>query len=198
MPQYFNPYATMYPASYMPAMGYSGAMQNYANPAGQTNKPVCAMDWVEGEIEARGRTIPQGVSQYYLWDINQEKIYVKSLNQMGFPNPMRTIYYHFDGEQQALPGGQSSTGNYSGNAGGTVNPAEHNPTGTEINYLTKDDFEKLKEELFGEMRQLIGNNQPAQAIPFANVNNGPAGNSGNNQNGSNNGQNGSRNGNRNG
>jgi len=143
MPGYYNnPY---YPATYQSplAMGqasfapYNGYMpqQSYAN------GPSCAMGWVEGEIEARGRQMPQGVTQYAMWDTNQQKIYVKSLNQMGMPNPMQILTYTVEEQpaQSALP-----SGGVNSNSGNNMSGGDH-PDMSQ--YVTKDDLEQLKNEI---------------------------------------------------
>ena len=83
MPNYFNPY-NFYPVSYANQMGYSGVpiqqpSMSMAAPLTQTVNN-CAMAWVDGEIEARGRQMPQGVTQLAMWDTNRPVIYLKSLN----------------------------------------------------------------------------------------------------------------------
>lgn len=107
MPNYFNPY-NFYPVSYANQMGYSGVpvQQNFTQPQTQ---PInnCAMAWVDGEIEARGRQMPVGVTQLAMWDTNRPVIYLKSLNQMGMPNPMQIIHYTVEEAQQALTSGQA-------------------------------------------------------------------------------------------
>lgn len=141
MPNYYNPY---YPATYQsPIMGQA-SFSPYANvslpqPIQQSYAagPSCAMGWVDGEIEARGRQMPQGVTQYAMWDTNQQKIYLKSLNQMGMPNPMQIIRYTIEEQSQSsLPAGQSGEGN-------TSNAQSFDSS----QFVTKQDFEELKNEL---------------------------------------------------
>jgi len=124
MPNYWNP-NNMYPATYpqyqMPMM----PQQSYA-------QPTIAAAWVESEMEARGKSIPQGVNQFFMFDANQQKIYLKSLNQMGMPNPMQTLSFTID-PQQNLPAGQS------GAMSGTTSDMS--------NYVTKQDLEQLRNEI---------------------------------------------------
>lgn len=126
MPNYWNP-NNMYPATYpqyqMPMM----PQQSFAAPS------TIAAAWVESEMEARGKSMPQGVTQFFMFDANQQKIYLKSLNQMGMPNPMQTLSFTID-PQQNLPAGQS------GNMSGT------NATDMS-NYVTRQDFEQLRNEI---------------------------------------------------
>jgi len=95
-------------------------------------QPTIAASWVESEMEARGKSIPQGVNQFFMFDANQQKIYLKSLNQMGMPNPMQTLSFTID-PQQNLPAGQS------GAMSGTTSDMS--------NYVTKQDLEQLRNEI---------------------------------------------------
>ena len=157
MPNYWNP-SNMYPVTYpqfqMPMM-----------PQQSFTQPTIAAAWVESEMEARGKSMPQGVNQFFMFDANQQKIYLKSLNQMGMPNPMQTLNFTMENQQQNLPAGQS--GMMSG-------------TGQDMsNYVTRQDFEQLRNEI----RQM---NQSGAAN--GNSNNSVNGQSyANNQNGSSNG-----------
>lgn len=132
MPNYWNP-NNFYPTTYANQMGYSGlpTQQPQMNVSQMQN--TYAMAWVDGEIEARGRQMPQGVTQFAMWDANQPKIYLKSLNQMGIPNPMQVLHYTIEEAQANLPAGQS------GSAGNTMPDMSQ--------YVTKQDFEQLKNEL---------------------------------------------------
>lgn len=130
MPNYWNS-GNFYPTLY-PQYGYSSApvmpQQSYTAPVSNI-----AAAWVEGEMEARGRQIPQGVTQYFMFDANQKKIYLKSINQMGMPNPMQVLNFTIEEQPQGnISSGQS--GNYSGS-----------PDMSQ--YVTKQDLEQLKNEI---------------------------------------------------
>lgn len=163
MPNYWNP-NNMYPVTYPQYQVPMMPQQSFAT------QPTIAAAWVESEMEARGKSIPQGVNQFFMFDANQQKIYLKSLNQMGMPNPMQTLSFTID-PQQNLPAGQS------GSMSGTVQDMS--------NYVTKQDLDQLRNEI----RQM---NQSGAM-------NGNSNNSGNGQsyvNNQNGGSNGNRGGNR--
>lgn len=149
MPSYTNPYfgPTYYPASY--AVGQASFTPYNNMPAWQpqqqsyTAGPACAMAWVDGEIEARGRQIPQGVTQYAMWDTNRQVIYLKSLNQMGMPNPMQILHYAIDEQQNNLPSGQKGETGSSGNASDTNSVLIPDMS----QYVTKRDFDQLRNEI---------------------------------------------------
>lgn len=129
MPQYWNP-NSFYPASYSP-MSYSAPMPQQSFAA----QPSIAAAWVDGEMEARGKSIPQGVSQFFMVDVNNQKIYWKSLNQMGMPNPMQTLNFTIEGQQQNLPAGSGMSGE-----GQSSMPDMSQ-------FATKQDFEALRNEI---------------------------------------------------
>lgn len=138
MPNYWNSgnfYPAIYPQYYsgMPQM----PQQSYAN------QSSIAAAWVEGEMEARGRQMPQGVNQFFMFDANKQKIYLKSLNQMGMPNPMQILNFTIDDQSQGnLPAGNSSS-----MSGNTMSGA---PDMSQ--YVTKQDFDILRNEI-QQMRQ---------------------------------------------
>ena len=134
MPAYNNPY---YGPTYMqnaysaPVLGQASyapyPQQSYA-PA-PVQQPVCKVEWVDGEIEARGHQIPQGVSQLYMFDTNSQTIYLKSLNQMGIPNPMQIMHYTLEEAPANLTSGQS---------GAAQDMSQ---------YVTKSDLDQLRQEI---------------------------------------------------
>lgn len=140
MAGYYNPY-NFYPVQYANQMGYAGysgapAQQPVMMQQPQTTGPNCAMAWVDGEIEARGRQIPQGVTQLAMWDTNSPKIYLKSINQMGMPNPMQILTYTMEEAQAALPAGQSGDNHVDLS-----------------NYATKDEISQLRDEIRNLMQR---------------------------------------------
>ena len=133
MPNYWNP-SNFYPVSYTPLYGtqpgYSGTplQQSY------TSQPTIVAAWVEGEMEARGRQMPQGATQFFMFDANQQKIYLKSINQMGMPNPMQILNFTIEDNTANLPGGQSGMSQTGAN--------------TDMSqYVTKHDLEQLRNEI---------------------------------------------------
>ena len=128
MPQYWNP-NNFYPATYH-VMSFTPSpmpQQSYAT------QPSIAAAWVDGEMEARGKSIPQGVSQFFMVDVNNQKIYWKSLNQMGMPNPMQVLNFTIEGQQQNLSSGMS----------GDTQPQMPDMS----QFATKQDFEALRNEI---------------------------------------------------
>lgn len=108
--------------------------QSYAAPPQQLSP--YAIQWVDGEVGAKAYQMPQGIAPgtpIALWDTNDQVIYLKSMNQMGMPNPLKKIHYTTDEEPtQYLP-----QGNMSGNVEPDMNK----------NYATKEDLESLKNEI---------------------------------------------------
>ena len=146
MPSYINPY---FGPTYYPVSNTGGYIPQYQQmqqmPVQQSYSmgPACAMAWVDGEIEARGRQMPQGVTQLAMWDTNRQVIYLKSLNQMGMPNPMQILHYTIDDQQNILPSGQNGEGGNSGNVNGASNAS-----GPDMSqYVTKRDFDQLRNEI---------------------------------------------------
>ena len=178
MPNYYNPY--QYAVNpYVGQMSYGNMAQPIMQPQmpmvqqSYATGPNCAMAWVDGEIEARGRQIPQGVTQLAMWDTNKQVIYLKSLNQMGMPNPMQILRYTIDEQPGVLPSGQGVS-----ETGAVVEAKAPSAVPDMSQYVTKQDLENIKKEL------------------IAAVGKGNTVVSGNNQNGSNSAQNGVRGGNR--
>ena len=80
--------------------------------------------------------MPQGwppETPIVLWDNSEKKIYLKSWNQMGMPNPMQELVYEIKERTNPalLPG---------------------NISGDNPNYVTKEDLEHFKQELRSMMQ----------------------------------------------
>ena len=171
LPNYFNPY-NFYPVGYANQMGYSGVpvqqpSMSMTTPMTQTVNN-CAMAWVDGEIEARGRQMPQGVTQLAMWDTNQPVIYLKSLNQMGMPNPMQVLRYTVEEAKQALTSGQADTGN------------EKVAMPDMSQYITRDELNELLSTIRSKNNQVSGNKQNTSVNQNGStnaMNNGNRGNS---------------------
>lgn len=148
MPNYNNYQA--YPAySAYPANGYQQQysqpgymqqpMQSYQQPQTQA-QGIC---WVDGEIGAKAQALPAGWpanAPFPMWDANDQIIYLKSINQMGMPNPIQKLHYTIEDmpktpimqhSRAALPGGEQ--------------PVEVGPDMSE--YVRRDELEQMKEEL---------------------------------------------------
>lgn len=130
---YYNyPMSSMQPAPMQ--------MQSYAPapPQQQTQ----GMIWVDGEVGAKAYQMPAGWpvgTPIPLWDTNDQIIYLKSMNQMGMPNPLQKIHYTMEEHQQSgyLPAASAISGD------------QHQ------NYVTRDDFDQFKNEL----REMLRGNQ---------------------------------------
>lgn len=121
-----TPYNPNYP--YTVAPGQQLQSYNYLPPQ-QTQGGVNGIIWVDGEVGAKAYQMPAGWpvgTPIALWDTNDTIIYLKSINQMGMPNPLQKLHYTME-NQQSLP------------AAVTV---ENNEM-----YVTKEDFESFKTEL---------------------------------------------------
>lgn len=111
---------------------YSGMQQSMQSSQG--------IKWVDGEAEAKGTPIPAGAAQFAMFDINEPVIYIKSLNQMGMPNPMQKARYKLEQNEQ-------SGNNMSNNMSRNEEPEK------KTEYVTKADFEQMKNELKELMNQ---------------------------------------------
>lgn len=144
-PNYFGPSYGMnqtpvqYSGSVYPQMQQSMQVVQPQQPVNQN--PM--MPWVDGEMAARAYSVPasQPLGQPYpLWDTNDKIIYLKTLDQFGRPMPLIKVRYWFE-EQEKLP--QNTSG-----ATETTTPAVDTS-----NFVTKSDFDELKNEL----RKLVNN-----------------------------------------
>ena len=120
---YYQQYPYLYPQN-----------QSYSN-------NIKSMEWVDGEVGAKAFQMPQGwpaETPIVLWDNSEKKIYLKSWNQMGMPNPMQELDYEIKER---------------------TNPAllPSNISGDTNQYVTKEDFDQFKEEL-RNMVSSIGSN----------------------------------------
>ena len=148
MPSYYNPYlyqqgygtSGLYNQNYVPAP----APQSYAVQQPVTS-PYKVMEYVDGEIGAIAYQLPPGWPPntfFPVWDNKNKTIYFKSINQMGAPNPIQKAHWEFDNAPEMLP-----EGNMSGAAVETAMPDMSQ-------YVTKKDFEELKED----MRKFLNQN----------------------------------------
>ena len=159
MPNFINPYyGPTYPSvSYStypqyPMVQQIPQQQSYAQPPMQQK----GIEWVEGEIGAKAYQIPAGWpanTPIPLWDSTDTVIYLKSVNQVGMPNPMQKLKYSIEeAPQQALLSGA---------------------TGTEQDvsqYVTKQDLEQLRQEI----RQLRNNGSTQNGSNSTQTGNGGA------------------------
>ena len=139
------------PATYQNAWSYGQPMyqsygggqfnpQSQYQPMQQASQGSQGIKWVDGEAEAKGTPIPAGASQFAMFDINEPVIYIKSLNQMGMPNPMQKARYKLEQQEQS--------GNNMSNSMSRNEEPEN-----KSEYVTKSDFEQMKNELKEMMTQ---------------------------------------------
>lgn len=132
-----------------PQPGYQMPQQSFGQTQGQ------GIDWVDGEAAARAMQLPAGVSQHAMWDINEPVIYLKSVNSMGMPNPLRKIRYTMEDVSQSGTG-QSQAMLTSGTEEHAATDMSQYVRKDEANgFVRKDDLEKMKTELM-ESIQGIG------------------------------------------
>lgn len=131
-----------------PQPGYQMPQQSFGQTQGH------GIDWVDGEAAARAMQMPAGVTQHAMWDINEPVIYLKSVNAMGMPNPLRKIRYTIEEGPQNV--GQSQAMLTSGTEEHTATDMSQYVRKDEANgFVRKDDLEKMKTELM-ESIQGIG------------------------------------------
>ena len=119
---------------------YQPMQTQYAQPAVsyQAQQQPVGIIWVDGEVGAKAYQLPSNWpvnAPMPLWDTNDTVIYLKSTNQMGMPNPLQKIHYTME---------EAKTTPMVGNSGNTQ-PAL--PAPDMSNYVTKEDFDRMKEEL---------------------------------------------------
>lgn len=138
---YNNPYLS---PTYMSGYGISPNNMQAQNPSPIAQlKP---MEWVDGEVGARAFQMPAGWpanTPIPLWDSTDTVIYLKSVNQVGMPNPMRKLKYTMEEvtPTPALVSGQTA-------------PSQPGQ------YITKDDFDEFKKEIKGMLtKNQNGSNQ---------------------------------------
>lgn len=133
-------YGNNYPAT---NTGYQPMQNNY-----QQGQQKVGIEWVDGEVGAKAFQLPVGWPANVpmpLWDTNDTVIYLKSINQMGMPNPLQKVHYTIEKDisasQSMLPtsetmmNGQSNTPDMS-------------------HYATKDDMESMAKELKASINSL--------------------------------------------
>ena len=125
----YNPQAFGYGGMGMPAQAVG--QQSMSQGTGSQG-----IIWVDGEVGAKAYQMPAGTTgPIALWDTNDQIIYLKSMNQMGMPNPLQKIRYHMEEQpQQMLPAGQGQSGN-----SGTNDQSDY--------FATKDDVSAMRNEI---------------------------------------------------
>lgn len=144
----YNAYGTYPMNSYQ--QQYSQAMQpQYQQPAmsyaQQPQQAKLGIEWVDGEVGAKAFQLPSGWpanAPMPLWDTNDTVIYLKSINQMGMPNPLQKVRYTME-EQPRMSAAMSSQAAL---PSGDMN--QQNQTMPDMSeYVRKDELNQMKEEL---------------------------------------------------
>ena len=130
----------------------SNGMPNYQQAQNnfQPQQQKVGIEWVDGEVGAKAFQLPPGWPANVpmpLWDTNDTVIYLKSINQMGMPNPLQKVHYTMDhatqSNQSMLPAGDNVTSNQS-------------MAQDMSNYVTKDDMKRMEEELKAAINAVKG------------------------------------------
>lgn len=120
---------------------YQPAGMSYGQPQ-MPQQTKGGIEWVDGEVGAKAYQLPVGWpanTPMPLWDTNDTIIYLKSVNQMGMPNPIQRVKYTMEEQRQttsraALPGGEDVT-------------VEAQPMPDMSGYVRRDELERMKDEL---------------------------------------------------
>lgn len=169
MPNYpafpsYNSYQTYPSNSYQ--QQYSQAMQPQYQQPGMSYAPPqqqrVGIEWVDGEVGAKAFQLPAGWpanAPMPLWDTNDTVIYLKSINQMGMPNPLQKVRYTMEEQprmsaamssQAALPSGENAMQN------------QFMPDMSD--YVRKDELQQMKEELKAAISSVGGAEQKGARV----------------------------------
>lgn len=147
---YQNPNGNMVPGYSQGQISYGGypmapMQMNPQNQSGGMMNP--GMIWVDGEVGAKAYQIQPGqTTPVALWDTNDQVIYLKSMNQMGMPNPLQKIRYQIEEMPQ-----QYLTGNGGGNSGSQGNMSEQDDR-------IRDEISSLRQEI-RELKETMSQRQ---------------------------------------
>ena len=144
----YSPYPAYPNNSYQQQYSQAGAQQNPYQPQPQSysaqQQPV-GIVWVDGEVGAKAYQLPAGWpanAPMPLWDTNDTIIYLKSINQMGMPNPIQKIRYTMEDQPRVAPAMQS---NQAMLPGGSYQDSQHGQDMSQ--YVRRDELEQMKDEL---------------------------------------------------
>lgn len=145
-----NSYQQQYSQAYQPQ--YQQPQMSY----GQPQQARVGIEWVDGEVGAKAFQLPAGWpanAPMPLWDTNDTVIYLKSINQMGMPNPLQKVRYTME-EQPRMSAAMSSQAAL---PAGEMN--QQNPSMPDMSqYVRKDDLEQKMEELKAAINSVGANN----------------------------------------
>jgi len=135
----YNPYSA-YPAnSYQ--QQYSQTYTPQTNNAYASAPQTSGIVWVDGEVGAKAYQLPVGWpanAPMPLWDTNDTVIYLKSINQMGMPNPLQKVHYTMEDTPKTAPAMSHQTALPSNDQHNAQDMSE---------YVRKDELNQIKEEL---------------------------------------------------
>lgn len=147
-----NSYQQQYSQAYQ--QPYQPTAMSYAQPQQQR----VGIEWVDGEVGAKAFQLPVGWpanAPMPLWDTNDTVIYLKSINQMGMPNPLQKVRYTME-DQPRMPAAMSSQ------AALPPGDAQQNqPMPDMSEYVRKDELNQMKEELKAAITS-VGTNNAAE------------------------------------
>lgn len=139
MPAYYNPYTNAYPISYNGGNVYNPYQNTQAPMQQQIQQPQYMIN-VDGENAAKAwqpAVQPQPNTIIPIFDSDGQHVYFKTYDNYGRMNPIRKGRIVFDDEINASEMSQASSG---------VDMTS---------FATKDDLDKMKEEVMTSLREQI-------------------------------------------
>lgn len=139
MANYYNPYmGNPYQAAYSGSVYTPPVQQMMPQSYAPAQAPMQSnVIGVDGEVGAKAFNIPNGsTGPIALWDTNDNVIYMRTFNAAGMPMPLKKLRYMEEEPVAALPA----------QSGATVDTSQ---------FVTKSDFEQLRNEI----RQMNQQNQ---------------------------------------
>lgn len=152
MAGYYNPYGNTGFGMMQPQMSYAPPVQMPVQQSQPQPMPMQnnGLIWVDGEVGAKAYQLNGQTGPVALWDTNDQIIYLKSVNQMGMPNPLQKIRWKMEDD----PSGMLTSGNI-GMSGNDGMSGHDQKMQSEIDSM-RNDIRELKEML---MQQKSGTNQ---------------------------------------
>ncbi len=148
----YNPYSSTGFGMMQPQMSYTQPAQMPVQQPQPQPIQNSGMIWVDGEIGAKAYQLNGQTGPVALWDTNDTVIYLKSVNQMGMPNPLQKIRY----QMEELPAGMLTNGN-SGIGNNTYSGTDQKVQ-SEIDSM-RNDIRELKEMLMQQKNATRNNGQ---------------------------------------
>jgi len=95
----------------------------------QPRQPITSVAYVQGENAAKAYPVTPGQIMY-LFDTESNLMYIKSTDQSGIPSPIRVFRYDEE-----------------------IQNGKENQSGRQLNTVSREEFEKFKEEIRNEVRR---------------------------------------------